>query len=67
MVVSFVYVCARVCVYYFSCCCYQMKETWDYANIQERVDDAVSVKEKGTKYFRVSAVSCVLTLVLFSC
>lgn len=30
----------------------KMKETWDYANIQERVDDAVSVKEKGTKYFR---------------
>ena len=44
-----------------------MKETWDYANIQERVDDAISVKEKGTKYFRVSVVACVPTLVLFNC
>ena len=58
--------CVHVCACVSVCVCayvhiasrtvYQMKETWDYANIKERVDDATSVKEKGTKYFRVSSI-----------
>ena len=63
-------VCVRVCVcvcVYLIVLLLQMKETWDYENIKERIEEAVSVKERGTKYFRVSLVGVAVCMCVSVC
>ena len=59
-----VHVCAHACIcvcmhvhmcrlHCINCLSEQLKEPWDYENIQERIAEADNIKQRGTMFFKV--------------